>query len=40
MTSPLDPQIILQGRDLHKILQLWEEKHSTSGYDPEPIVTR
>uniref|UniRef100_A0A336LYJ1 CSON005995 protein n=1 Tax=Culicoides sonorensis TaxID=179676 RepID=A0A336LYJ1_CULSO len=40
MSSPADQNVILNGRDLHKILQLWEEKHSTAGYDPEPIVTR
>uniref|UniRef100_W4VRK8 DDB1- and CUL4-associated factor 1 n=1 Tax=Corethrella appendiculata TaxID=1370023 RepID=W4VRK8_9DIPT len=40
MSSPLNPQQILQGRDLSKIFQLWEEKHSSHGFDPEPIVTR
>lgn len=40
MASPVDQNTILQGRDLTKILQLWEEKHSTTGFDPEPVVTR
>lgn len=38
--APLSEHPALQGRDLHEILRLWEEKHSTSGFDPEPIVTR
>ncbi|XP_055624237.1 protein mahjong isoform X2 [Toxorhynchites rutilus septentrionalis] len=40
MASPPDQVEILRGRDLTRIFQLWEERHSTSGYDPEPIVTR
>ncbi|XP_053657788.1 protein mahjong [Anopheles marshallii] len=40
MAVPLDQAEILSGNDLLRILQLWDEKHSMSGYDPEPIVTR
>lgn len=30
----------LKGRDLHAIFRLWEETHSTSGFDPVFILTR
>ncbi|XP_053670004.1 protein mahjong [Anopheles nili] len=40
MSSPLDQAEILSGNDLSRIFQLWDEKHSVAGYDPEPIVTR
>ncbi|XP_065091771.1 protein mahjong isoform X3 [Ochlerotatus camptorhynchus] len=40
MASPPDQVEILRGRDLSRIFQLWEERHSIPGYDPEPIVTR
>nr|XP_040232824.2 protein mahjong isoform X2 [Anopheles coluzzii] len=40
MASPLDQAEILSGTDLSRIFQLWDEKHSIPGYDPEPIVTR
>lgn len=30
----------LQGRDLQAIFRLWEEKHSTPGFDPVQILTR
>uniref|UniRef100_A0A182J9K7 Uncharacterized protein n=1 Tax=Anopheles atroparvus TaxID=41427 RepID=A0A182J9K7_ANOAO len=31
---------VLSGNDLSRIFQLWEEKHSITGFDPEPIVAR
>lgn len=37
---PLHEHPALMGRDLHDILRLWEETHSSAGFDPEPIVTR
>ncbi|XP_055534033.1 protein mahjong isoform X1 [Wyeomyia smithii] len=40
MASPSDQAEVLRGRDLARIFQLWEERHSIPGYDPEPIVTR
>ncbi|XP_058458144.1 protein mahjong isoform X3 [Malaya genurostris] len=40
MASPIDQTEVLRGRDLTRIFQLWEERHSIPGYDPEPIVTR
>ena len=40
MAIPLDQNEVLTGSNLSQIFQLWEEKHSTPGYDPEPIVTR
>ncbi|XP_039432670.1 protein mahjong isoform X2 [Culex pipiens pallens] len=40
MASPLDQAEVLRGRDLAKIFQVWEERHSVPGYDPEPVVTR
>uniref|UniRef100_A0A182P1I9 DDB1- and CUL4-associated factor 1 n=1 Tax=Anopheles epiroticus TaxID=199890 RepID=A0A182P1I9_9DIPT len=40
MASTLDQAEILSGNDLTRIFQLWDEKHSIPGYDPEPIVTR
>uniref|UniRef100_A0A182WD69 Uncharacterized protein n=1 Tax=Anopheles minimus TaxID=112268 RepID=A0A182WD69_9DIPT len=36
----LDQAEILGGNDLLRIFQLWDEKYSLPGYDPEPIVTR
>ncbi|XP_055598270.1 protein mahjong, partial [Uranotaenia lowii] len=39
-SPPPDQAEILRGRDLARIFQLWEERHSIPGYDPEPIVTR
>ncbi|XP_035893894.1 protein mahjong [Anopheles stephensi] len=38
--AALDQAEVLSGNDLSRILQLWDEKHSVAGYDPEPIVTR
>ncbi|XP_050080001.1 protein mahjong [Anopheles maculipalpis] len=38
--ATLDQAEVLSGNDLSRILQLWDEKHSIAGYDPEPIVTR
>lgn len=35
-----DDDAALQGRDLHAIFRLWEEKHTTTGFDPVPILTR
>uniref|UniRef100_A0A182R188 Uncharacterized protein n=1 Tax=Anopheles farauti TaxID=69004 RepID=A0A182R188_9DIPT len=40
MASPLDQDEVLAGTDLSRIFQLWDERHSVPGYDPEPIVTR
>uniref|UniRef100_A0A2M4CQF2 Putative hiv-1 vpr-binding protein n=1 Tax=Anopheles darlingi TaxID=43151 RepID=A0A2M4CQF2_ANODA len=40
MASPMEQDEILRGTDLVRLFQLWEEKHSTAGYDPEPVVTR
>lgn len=39
MAAPAD-ETALQGRDLPAIFRLWEEKHSTPGFDPVPILTR
>ncbi|XP_055695388.1 protein mahjong isoform X2 [Lutzomyia longipalpis] len=40
MTSPLDQDTVLQGRDLHLMFRFWEERHATPGFDPCPILTR
>ncbi|XP_062558298.1 protein mahjong isoform X2 [Armigeres subalbatus] len=40
MASPPDQVEVLRGRDLSRIFQIWEERHSVPGYDPEPVVTR
>ncbi|GAB0088705.1 Protein mahjong [Sergentomyia squamirostris] len=40
MSSPLDQDTVLQGRDLPQIFRLWEERHATPGFDPSPILTR
>lgn len=40
MASPPDQAEVLRGRDLSRIFQIWEERHSVPGYDPEPVVTR
>lgn len=40
MAANVDEETILQGRDLQAIFQLWEKKHSASGFDPEAIITR
>lgn len=37
---PVDSETILNGKDLPAIFKLWEEKHSTSGYDPVHVLTR
>lgn len=37
---PTDTDAALNGRNLHAIFQLWEEKHSTPGYDPVNVLTR
>ena len=31
---------INEERDLHEIFKIWEQRYSTSSYDPEPIVRR
>lgn len=40
MAAPADEDAILHGRDLPAIFRLWEEKHSTPGFDPVTILTR
>lgn len=35
-----DEDEVMQGRDLHAIFRLWDEKHSTPQYDPVRILTR
>lgn len=35
-----DADAALKGRDLHPIFRLWEDTHSTTGFDPVPILTR
>lgn len=39
-SSNADEEAILQGRELQAIFRLWEEKHSTPGFDPVTILTR
>lgn len=33
-------QRISQERDLHELFRIWEQRYTTNGYDPEPIVRR
>lgn len=40
MAAPAEEETVLQGRDLPAIFRLWEEKHSTPGFDPVIILTR
>lgn len=40
MAQIADEEVVLQGRDLQAIFQLWERKHTVAGFDPEPYLIR
>lgn len=40
MAAPAEEETVLQGRDMPAIFRLWEEKHSTPGFDSVAILTR
>ncbi|XP_059622089.1 protein mahjong isoform X2 [Phlebotomus argentipes] len=40
MASPTEQDNALLGRDLHLIFRLWEDTHTSPGFDPSPILTR
>lgn len=42
MNNPQENEVarIHEERDLHELFRIWEQKYTTTNYDPEPVVRR